>query len=325
MAKAKEITGLDCAADAREWAAIVLRTRFEEVLELRGCALNFDDIEGVHDMRVATRRLRSALRDFAPLMKKRPLRRVRKDLKQLADALGAVRDEDVAIDALEKLQAESDVEQIKEGIEILLTERRAARENKRMDLMEVLAISNLSALQKRFNPAIDEAVKSNKSSVEITFNQAGSEAVVQSLQEFWGLGTSLYHPFQIEELHELRIAAKRLRYALELFTGCWGEEIVPFASEVAEMQSFLGEVHDCDVWIESLGNRLSAENSNNQSEFQAAVWLLSEFARKRSKNYLAALKLWNGWQLSGFAKRMQTIITLSEPPALTGDSDKTLS
>ena len=61
------------------------------------------------------------------------------------------------------------------------------------------------------------------------------------------LGESLYHPFQFKELHKMRIATKRLRYAVELFTACWGESMTPFAEEIAEMQSYLGEAHDCDV------------------------------------------------------------------------------
>jgi CHAD domain-containing protein len=46
-----------------------LRVRFDEVVNLRGAALDFRSIEGVHNMRVATRRLRSALRDYTPFMK----------------------------------------------------------------------------------------------------------------------------------------------------------------------------------------------------------------------------------------------------------------
>jgi len=120
MAKAKEITGLDCAGGALEWAAEVLRVRFDEIIDLRGAALDFSDIEGVHGMRVATRRLRSALRDFMPLMNKRPSKRIRRELKQIADALGAVRDQDVAIVALEDLRAGAENELIKAGIERFL-------------------------------------------------------------------------------------------------------------------------------------------------------------------------------------------------------------
>ncbi len=314
MAKAKEITGLDCAADALEWAATVLRVRFDEVIELRGAALDFSDIEGVHAMRVATRRLRSALRDFLPLMKKRPLRRVRRNLKEIADSLGAVRDQDVAILALEHLQAAAEIdqtdEQIKEGIEKLLEERCALRERVQIDLIQVLDADVLAKLQANFIAALDKAVRRNKRTRIVSFSEAGREAVADSLQELCDLGVSVYEPFNVEKLHEMRISAKRLRYAVELFTACWGERITPFAARIAEMQSFLGEVHDCDVWLESLSKRMRKRQNGvaANSEYKAAVWLLSEFIKNRTKNYRASLKLWSEWETTDFSERMLAII-----------------
>ena len=310
MAKAKEITGLDCAANALEWAAEVLQVRFEEVVSLRGAALNSEDIEGVHAMRVATRRLRSALRDFAPLMKRRPLKKVKKDLKRIADALGAARDQDVAIVALETLQEKVEIAPIKAGVGKLIEERRAARERAQLDLVDTLAVSSIENLEKRFAAAIDEAANRKKSARVISFNEAGRNAVAASLQDFCDLSASLYEPFNIEDLHELRITAKRLRYAIELFTACWGKAIAPFAVEIAEMQSFLGEVHDTDVWIESLGERLrGSDGKAAESEYQTAVRLLSEFVKERTKNYRAALKLWSAWKKSDFIPRLQALIS----------------
>ncbi len=311
MAKAKEITGLDCAADALEWAAEVLRVRFDEIVNLRGAALDFSDIEGVHGMRVATRRLRSALHDFMPLMKKRPPKKLRKELKQIADALGTVRDQDVAIAALEGLQTEADMELIKTGIEKFLKERADVRAAARLVLTEAVAISRMNDLQERFGAAIGKAVSLKKSKRAVSFNEAGREVVAAGLQDLLDLGTSLYKPFQIKKLHEMRIAAKRLRYAIELFTACWGKPIAPFAEEIAEMQSFLGEVHDCDVWIESLGERLARQRESatkDEGDYQTAAWLLSEFVRKRTKEYRSALKLWSEWEASHFAERMQSVI-----------------
>jgi len=311
MAKAKEIIGLDCTANALEWVAEVLRVRFDEVVNLRDAALDFSDIEGVHSMRVATRRLRSALRDFMPLMDKRPSKRVRKELKQLADALGAVRDQDVAIVALEALQVEAETEPIKEGIGKLLEERRDSREVARLDLTEALAAHHLNDLQERFTATIDKAVRRKKSKQTVSFNEAGGDIVADSLQDLLDLGASLYEPFNIEELHEMRIAAKRLRYAIELFVACFGERIAPFADEIAEMQSFLGEVHDCDIWIESFGKRLGHGQESvttNGSDYQTAAWLLSEFVKKRTKEYRSALKLWSEWEANHFAERMRAMI-----------------
>lgn len=314
MAKAKEITGLDCAADALEWAGEVLRVRFAEVLELRRAANDFQDVEDVHSMRVATRRLRGAVRDFAPIMKKSALKSIKKDLKAIADALGAVRDQDVAILALEKLQPEAnESEQIKQGIDALLKERRATRERARINLIAELAPESLADLQANFERKIAQAAERKQNDQNrknhnraVSFNEAGRAAVAESFAEFYEQGTSLYQPFETEPLHEFRIAAKRLRYALELFAACWGEAILPFADEISEMQASLGEVHDADVWIASLGERL--RDDEDESINQASLWLLSDFAKRRSKNYRGALDLWRKWQADNFEERMKSAI-----------------
>ena len=67
MAKAREIAALECDGDGVEGIRRVLLTRLDEVCEFREQALDFSDIKGVHAMRVASRRLRSASRDFAPV------------------------------------------------------------------------------------------------------------------------------------------------------------------------------------------------------------------------------------------------------------------
>lgn len=170
----------------------------------------------------------------------------------------------------------------------------------------------LAKLQEDFASALDKAVEKKKQTRVVSFNEAGREAVAASLEDLCDLGASLYAPFDIERLHEMRIAAKRLRYAVELFTACWGEKIAPFAEEIAEMQTFLGEVHDCDVWLEDLGERLrpnrSRNGSANGSERQANARLMSEFVKTRTKNYRTALRLWSDWEANDFTGRIRTII-----------------
>jgi tRNA1(Val) A37 N6-methylase TrmN6 len=72
----------------------------------------------------------------------------------------------------------------------------------------------------------------------------------------------------------------------------------------------LGEVHDCDVWLENLSVRMRGRRNGlvTGNEYKAAVWLLSEFIKNRTKNYRAALKLWSEWEANDFTKRMQAII-----------------
>ena len=105
MAKARPVPGFAEAASFREAAARVVEVRTEEVFEHADHVFDTTDIERVHDMRVATRRLRAALEIFAACFPKREHRRVLKEVKRLADALGERRDPDVAIAGFEKVRA----------------------------------------------------------------------------------------------------------------------------------------------------------------------------------------------------------------------------
>lgn len=155
MTKALEIVGKDNSNNALEWTKEVLRVRFEEVLALRDNALNSQDIEGVHELRVASRRLRSALRDFSPLMKSKLLKECRKELKQIADKLGQARDDDVVIAALEKLRNRAKSENVRNDIEKKIEKLRTQRTKMQNQLVKILADSSLESLGKKFAKAID--------------------------------------------------------------------------------------------------------------------------------------------------------------------------
>src|SRR3954471_13265218 len=101
MAKAAEIP-LDPSEPFADAARRVVPVRGRELAEHSENVLDTSDIERVHDMRVATRRLRAVLEIFAPCFPKRAHREVLDDVKTLADALGERRDPDVHIAALEE-------------------------------------------------------------------------------------------------------------------------------------------------------------------------------------------------------------------------------
>src|SRR5204863_3412069 len=100
MAKAQPIPGLGPDIPLREAAARTIEIRAREVFSFADAALDTSDIEGVHDMRVATRRLRAALEVYAPCFPKAEFKQLLREVKALADALGARRDPDVALAAV---------------------------------------------------------------------------------------------------------------------------------------------------------------------------------------------------------------------------------
>jgi CHAD domain-containing protein len=105
VSKARAVPGFADAVSFRDAAARVVEVRTEEVFEHAEHVFDTTDIERVHDMRVATRRLRAALEIFVVCFPKKEHRVVLKEVKRLADALGERRDPDVAIEGFEKVRA----------------------------------------------------------------------------------------------------------------------------------------------------------------------------------------------------------------------------
>jgi CHAD domain-containing protein len=314
--KAKKIPGLDCNAPADQMIRLVLRTQLKELCRLRERALDWADPEGVHDMRVLSRRMRSAISDFQSHLQK-PGLPVRK-LRTIARILGTVRDEDVALAALEELKTRAPEETV-EGIERFIEERRGRQAVARAELMRVISTTAIQSFRTEFQGQIRtlETVKPKLAPGQIiteaplTLRQVGVKAISGRLKEFRAAVRSIYFPFAIEEIHELRIMAKRLRYAVELFRFCWGEDLNEIAKEIATLQTSLGELHDCDVWIAYLGKRLKRAASKDATDEDMKVragytWLLRHFSKQRTSHYRDALAQWQRWESKGFLEELKS-------------------
>src|SRR6185295_18784440 len=286
----------------------------------RSAALDWSDPEGVHSMRVASRRLRSALRDFTPYLHKRRLSSVLKSLRDIADALGEVRDQDVAIIALEKLQAHTPHE-VSPALKEFIDARKEIRDQAREELVTMLADDQLKQLETSFTGAVDEATASRTTRSQvpllISFRKMSRAIILDRLKELEKLSSGLFRPIEVETLHEMRIAAKRLRYAIELFQQCWGRSIATYAKRAAQLQTALGDVHDCDVWIESFGNEINKARKQKQDDdnLKALVWLLSHFVKLRTKHLRKALKLWSDWEAEDTSGKLRTILNSEPKPA----------
>jgi CHAD domain-containing protein len=105
MAKARDIEGLHASMPFAEAAAATVAVRAEEMFELSENVLDVSDIERVHDMRVASRRLRAVLEIYAPCFPGAEFKPLLREVKDLADALGERRDPDVLLDRLATLEA----------------------------------------------------------------------------------------------------------------------------------------------------------------------------------------------------------------------------
>jgi CHAD domain-containing protein len=134
----------------------VVAVRAEEVFDHAPGVLDIDDIERVHDMRVATRRLRAALEVFEPCFPRKRWRRVRKRVGKLADALGERRDRDVAIGFLEGCAGDLSGADL-EALGALIGELRAEQLQANEELATFVRAKRLEKLRRRLDELVAEA------------------------------------------------------------------------------------------------------------------------------------------------------------------------
>ena len=156
MAKAKPIPDLTADAPYADAAAKIVSVRGEELAEQAQGVLDTGDIERVHDMRVATRRLRAALEIFQPCFPDKAYDQALTEVKRLADALGERRDRDVAIAALHGFN-DGMVAPDRRGIASLIEQLRTEQEEANEGLAPLVSEENLKALRESMRELVSGA------------------------------------------------------------------------------------------------------------------------------------------------------------------------
>jgi CHAD domain-containing protein len=157
VAKAQPIPDLSAEDTYAEAAAKIVSVRAAELTQNAQGVLDTGDIERVHDMRVATRRLRAALEIFEPCFPARPYGLALGEVKRLADALGERRDRDVAIASLYAFNDQMPAPD-RRGVASLIGRFRAEQDDANAGLAPLVEQQNLTALSE----SLDELVAATR-------------------------------------------------------------------------------------------------------------------------------------------------------------------
>jgi CHAD domain-containing protein len=290
-----------------------------------------EDMEYIHRMRVASRRLRAALNLFQDTLPRKKFTEWEKQVKRITRALGAARDTDVQIAALDECLQNLPEPRFKSGVKRLQLRLQQRRVLMQTDVIEALDGWESGAI------ADDMAQSLRQTLVQARLNQveAASPRVFQlahshislRLEEFLSYESCVSKPEQVEELHAMRIAAKRLRYTLEIFAPLYEDELKEPLKAVREAQELLGDIHDCDVWAQYLSQFMEEERARTLEYFGTARafgrlaaglrHLEQDRQQRREKRYREFVRFWEQTQEQAtwehLRQNLQTHLTLIEP------------
>lgn len=213
------------------------------------------DVEDIHQARVACRRMRAAMNLFGDCFDDELLEDWKKQTKKLLKSFGEARDLDVQIIFLEQQLKSITPEQkgLCPGINKILScwrEKRAA-----VQTQVIRAVRNVQRKHifdeikdrlENFLRELETEKKSMKSSaVCLRASQQIHQHVIVMLEKF----PAIENPLDAAAHHQIRIAAKKLRYVMEICNEALKDKKLKKGIKSAkQLQALLGEMHDCDVW-----------------------------------------------------------------------------
>ena len=261
--KKKSGPGVEPTDTMAEAGRKVLAFHFQKMLKEEDGAREGDDIEAVHKMRVATRRMRAALKMFAPYYKPKVVRDLEDDLRDTAQALGRVRDLDVALAHVDDYGAKLS-EDAQAGLEPLKDDWRKQRDKARKKLVAWLDSGGYRRFVARFKDFVETpgkgALKTDDDDVQpILVRHLAPAAIWDAFAEVRAYD-QVVADAPVDTLHQLRIHSKRLRYTLEFFAEDLGPNADALVEAVTAMQDHLGELHDAHVSIATLEEFLAQQS-----------------------------------------------------------------
>lgn len=212
----------------------------------RAAVTGTGDLAAVKQMRVGTRRLRSALQLFAPVLDETWTVETRAALQSLADPLGVVRDTDVRAQRLRTTAADSPLTPPSAGVDAMVARLEADREVALTSLRADLSAGRWSELLDRLPVTV------NSPPMRPNVDEFPSRWAVRGLVDVrWHRlrrrARALHAAASDGQLHELRIAVKRCRYAILAADSDLGDAARLWSSALADLQDVLGEHQDAVV------------------------------------------------------------------------------
>lgn len=292
-----------CARAGEE--AMRLIVKHVHTLRLHLDSVRNEDVEGIHDMRVASRRLRAGLKEFAFLFETGPRKRFLGPVRSATRSLGVPRELDVTLGLVASWSAhlgEAPGDAIR-GVERWLQAQRADSAG---SCQEAVARIEAPEFEQSLTALFESYRPTPHCHLETGARNLGKQ--LTKLGKLYGLW--LGEPRE-KRLHEVRILFKKLRYTSELYAPAYGRGMGKFIKRLKEAQEALGQWNDQRI----LGEYLSRVRDHAESPASEGLWLFSEAVDRRAAGLLERFKSSAGQFFSPSAQ--ESMVALLAHPVQT--------
>ena len=295
----------ELTSDYRAAMSSLIAELWQEVFRVLPRILDGNDRESVHDARVASRRLRVAMDAGAPLYPKRWYRKLHGEAKALTRTLGRVRDYEVL---LQQLSSENGQSGGSNHLGRSHLRKRFRREWRREQTVMRKRLKHYQSrkFRKRIRRRFSEGEMSRHA---VAVQGYAGSFVAQRIAGFLAFDARLAGNDSPELFHEARIAAKQVRYALELFGPGPEEERSACLGDLRQLQELLGNLHDLDVRIARLDAEVRTRSGKpRQAELVASLESVRASDRlTRIETHGQVMAAWREVMNNGLRSRLQPI------------------
>ena len=245
---------------------------FKQALELEnelGDALTGQDIEAIHNMRVASRRLRNGINLFGDCFPTKKKKMWNSEIRKITRSLSNARDLDIQIKYINQVYENSLETTYKPGYRRLLLrmkQRRIKAQEKANKTLNKFHEGDLLQQMRNQIKKVNLDEKDLTTNSSILFMHA-YKAIDSTLEDFLSFQPYLHSSKNTKKLHAMRIAGKHLRYTLEIYAPIYDHALNPFISVMKEIQDELGDFHDNDVWVNWLPKFIKKEEARIEDYF----------------------------------------------------------
>ncbi|HET7480330.1 MAG TPA: CHAD domain-containing protein [Rubrobacteraceae bacterium] len=243
-------TAVDESLTVGQVAFAVMREQFVEFLAHEPGTRIGEDPEELHDMRVASRRLRAAVKVFDEALPVR-LRGMEAEVKWIATALGEVRDLDVQLEQLEEWLAGAEPED-REPLGELRGVLEDRHEKARRAMIRALDSRRYARLVESLELLLRRGPSPRSKAAGRPVLAVAPDLVRKRYRKVRKAGDRISEESSAADYHDLRKKGKRLRYALEFLSGVYGDAAGDLVSPLKKLQDVLGDHQDAEVAIDHL-------------------------------------------------------------------------